>query len=222
MGDYTNVRNYADSALQLYSTLLDYNTVGVTAISSLANFNAETVFYCMDQYGSYGSYSGYWTINPDNQALYDNNDLRKTLFFFKNVSTGNTIWNGDYANGYKFTGIAVDELYLMRAEGNAKLGNTAPAIADLNTLLVKRYKTGTFTPLTVTDATTALNLVLLERRKELICRGLRWSDIRRLGLSVTRTALGVTSTLTAGDSKYTLPIPPYVISASNGTITQTP
>jgi hypothetical protein len=176
----------------------------------------------MDQYGSYGSYSGYWTINPDNQALYDNNDLRKTLFFFKNVSTGNTIWNGDYANGYKFTGIAVDELYLMRAEGNAKLGNTAPAIADLNTLLVKRYKTGTFTPLTATDATTALNLVLLERRKELICRGLRWSDIRRLGLSVTRTALGVTSTLTAGDSKYTLPIPPYVISASNGTITQTP
>jgi len=56
---------------------------------------------------------------------------------------------------------------------------TAEAMFELNALLSKRWTTGTFTNLEATDPAQALNIILLERRKELLFRGLRWIDIKR-------------------------------------------
>lgn len=55
-----------------------------------------------------------------------------------------------------FTGIATDEVWLIRAEALAKTGQWQAAMADLNTLLQKRWRTGTFVPLTALNATDAL------------------------------------------------------------------
>jgi starch-binding outer membrane protein, SusD/RagB family len=223
MGDSAGVQKYADSALQLYSTLLDYN-----AVQSFNPFNAETVYYSSDNEGTVAQYFGPWYVDSSFVDLYDPNDLRKTLFFTNNSFVGGYAFVGDYSGSHIFTGIAADELYLLRAEGNARMGNTADAMADLNTLLVKRYKSGTFVPRTAADATDALGQVLAERKKELVMRGCRWTDLRRLNtdsrfaVNLTRTLLGVTYTLPANDSRYTLQIPDYVISASNGSITQNP
>ncbi|WP_186774472.1 RagB/SusD family nutrient uptake outer membrane protein [Chitinophaga pinensis] len=51
---------------------------------------------------------------------------------------------------------------------------------DLNTLLRSRWVTGTYADMTATDGADALLKVLRERRKELIFRGRRWTDLRRL------------------------------------------
>jgi len=222
MGDYNNVLAYSDSTLQLYSTLLDYNDlVDYGYIYALDNFNAETIHYSMDQGGAIGSEGGVWTVSDNLYSLYNDNDLRKSMFFMKNRRTGLLVWVGDYAAFSAFTGIAVDEMYLTRAEANARLGKTDAAMADLNALLVKRYKTDTFVNLTASTPADALNQILLERRKELANRGLRWTDIRRLNIPISRTVNGTVYTLSAGDSRYTLQIPAYVISASNGSIEQT-
>ncbi|TDW97469.1 RagB/SusD family nutrient uptake outer membrane protein [Dinghuibacter silviterrae] len=221
MGDSIHVGLYADSALQLYSTLMDYNNVPY-----FSNFNAETIYTSMDQSGTIGNTYGPWAVDSTLVNLYDNNDLRKTLFFTNNAYVGGYAFIGDYSGYYSFTGIAVDELYLLRAESYARQGNVNAAMADLNTLLLKRYTTGTFTPRTAAGASDALAQVLTERRKELVMRGERWTDLRRLNArfptTLTRTLLGVTYTLPPNDDRYTLAVPDYIIAASNGSITQTP
>ena len=223
MGDSANMLKYADSALQLYSTLMDYNTT-----TSFQPFNSETIYYTYDNEGTMGSFFGPWRIDSGFVNTYDANDLRKTVDFVSNSYVGGYAFVGDYSGYEIFTGIAVDELYLMRAEAYARTGNTAAAMTDLNTLLVKRYQTGTFTPRTAVNGTDALTQILTERTKELVHRGLWWADLRRLNQdprfarTQTRLLEGVAYTLPPNDSRYTLQIPAYIIGASGGTITQNP
>ncbi|MGY0036939.1 RagB/SusD family nutrient uptake outer membrane protein [Pedobacter sp. NJ-S-72] len=125
-----------------------------------------------------------------------------------------------------FDGLAVDELYLIRAEAYARVGNAASAINDLNVLLKSRWSTGKYVDIVATTADDALLKVITERRKELTMRGLRWSDLRRLNKdskfskTLSRTAQGITYTLPPNDLRYTLLIPQEVI--SNSPIAQNP
>ena len=99
-------------------------------------------------------------------------------------------------------------------------------MADLNTLLRTRWITGAYTDMTATSADDALVKVLTERRKELVFRNVRWSDLRRLNMetrfqkTLTRTAGAQTFTLPPNDPRYVLLIPGDVITYS--TLTQNP
>ncbi|SEW43339.1 SusD family protein [Chitinophaga sp. YR573] len=229
MGDYTNVIRYTDSTLNLYSSLLDYSTLGVTKFYEVPNFHSEILYYCMDQSGEVGGTFGFWNASQDLYDSYADNDLRKSMFYNNSFFYG-LLFVGDYSGdaGRRFMGVAVDELYLMRAEAYARTDDPASAMADLNTLLVKRWKEGTFIPYTASSADDALVKIIAERRKELPGRGLRWTDLRRLNtdarfaVTITHTLLGQTYTLPANDSRYTLQVPAYIIAASNGSIIQTP
>lgn len=117
-----------------------------------------------------------------------------------------------------FSGIATDEIYLIRAECYARKGDKVSALNDLNTLLTKRYN-GTFVPFTAVDANDALAKILIERRKELLMRGLRFIDIRRLnkeGANIVPTRLisGQLYSIPPNDNRYALPIPLDVINQS--------
>ena len=90
-------------------------------------------------------------------------------------------------------------------------------MTDINSLLRKRWRRGSFTGYPAGSAGDALDTVLLERRKELAFRGLRWTDLRRLNkeganITLTRILNGTTYTLAPNGLNYTLPIPPDVIS----------
>ena len=112
-----------------------------------------------------------------------------------------------------FFGIATDEMYLNRAEAAARQGNTTNALADLNKVLAKRWKTGAFVPLTASNADAALALIIVERRKELFGRNLHWADLRRLNqesrfaTTLTRTINGNSYSLAADSKRYAYPIP---------------
>ena len=216
-GDYDKAYDHANAALTNYTTLMDYNTLNPAASRPFARFNSETIFF------SLSSPSGFYTsgfIDPVLYGSYADNDLRKSLYF-KSKGDGTYIVKGNYtASSTSFCGIATDELYLIRAECSARKGNTADALNDLNTLMVTRFKTGTFVPFTAAHANDALAIILAERRKELVNRTLRWHDLRRLNteshfaLTLTRTVGSQTYTLPPNDPRYVFPIPGYVITLS--------
>lgn len=218
MGDYTNAGLYADSCLQLYHTLLNYNTVDASAGYPFDALNAEVIFA---RGSALGEPLYNWTAKIDSFLIqsYDTNDLRKTLFFIDN-GNGSFGFKGYYAGEMSlFTGVATDEMYLTRAECLARQGKISEAMDDLNALLSNRYKAGSFVPLTAGSTTEAVRLILMERRKELLMRELRWMDIKRLnkegaGITLIRKEGGETYTLEAGDLRYALPIPEDVIAAS--------
>lgn len=220
MQDYTNAKLYADSCLQLFNTLIDYNTLDSNAYNPLPMFNDEVIFHS-------GMFPRSIVLQPAamvDTALntsYANDDLRKPVFF-KPLDVNTYGFYGSYSGSYiLFNGIATDEVYLIRAESEARIDQVNGAMQDLNTMLIKRWKAGTFIPYTATDADDALIKILQERRKELIFRGQRWTDLRRLNsdsrfaVTIERKIDDQTYTLQPGDLKYTFLIPQQVIITSH-------
>ncbi len=217
MRSYRQARNYADSSLQLYNTLINYNTVSATATLPFSNLNNEALYQsAIAQLYTNNVIKGLVAVNTiiDSTLFrsYDQNDLRRVLYFTQN-SSGNMILRPGYYGGTSaFSGLATDEVYLIRAECAARAGDHVDAMADLNRLLQNRYRTGTFTPLQTNSPATALNWILTERRKELCFRGIRWSDLKRLNkeganIILTRIINGTTYTLNPNSPLYVLPIP---------------
>ncbi|HZY35945.1 MAG TPA: RagB/SusD family nutrient uptake outer membrane protein [Mucilaginibacter sp.] len=216
MGNYSQALYYSNAVLAVNSSLTDYNNPAVynafLQVSTEPYF-VEDLYHC-----TLNSY----LINEFNTGIvdstlyssYDANDLRKSLFFFPIGGQNRFVGSYEFNNfGVYFSGLATDEMYLIRAECYARANNVTAAMADLNSLLVKRYVTGTFVNRTAANADVALNQILIERRKELLYRGLRWTDLRRLNqdpkyaITLTRVLNGTTYTLPPNDPRYALPIP---------------
>lgn len=218
MQNYDSALVHASQAIQMYSSLINFNTLNSSSTYPFQIFNNEVLMHiALTNYAIFRETR--LIVDSALYKLYNNNDLRRAMYFTTN--SGNITFRGSYiASRVLFGGLAVDEVYLIRAECYARKSNTANALQDLNTLLITRWKTGTFVPFTASDASDALSKVLVERRKELCFRGLRWADLRRLnkesGFSVTlsRFINNQTYTLSSGDQHYVLPIPDDVIKLS--------
>lgn len=233
MSNYPLALTSADSALTLKSDLIDFNSLNAGSYNPFRRFNQEVIFHSIiDKQNSvlevgYGDEDNA-IINPAIINAYQPHDLRKQLLVKENldvpVPSGTYRFIGNYegavASAALFNGLAVDELYLIRAEAYARAGQTGKAIEDVDKLLITRWETGTYTGMTATTADDALGKILLERRKELLMRGLRWTDLRRLNQEVrftqtlTRTVAGAVYTLPPKDNRYTLLIPQEVITNS--------
>lgn len=217
MNDYALAGQFAKSCLELNSNLLTY-----ASITSLPLFviNPEIIFMSNELSTiSELTTSRQSIIDSNLMKLYSVNDLRKTIFFDYDPAAKEYHWKGTYFPDYTaygiFDGIATDEIYLIRAECLARAGNTDSAMLYLNTLLRNRHN-ASFTDL---DNTDALDKILTERRKELVFRGLRWSDIRRLNvaganITLTRVINGNTYTLPPNDLRSVLLIPSDEINRS--------
>lgn len=212
MRDYGNAYLYSDSCLLLHSTLLTYSNLNANSPTPLPKFNEEVIFF------NTASDATFNTSNAIVDSLlyqsYNSNDLRRTIFFKKDAAGLPRLFGRYSASTIAiFDGLAVDEMYIIRAESNARLGNFKNAIDDLNILLNTRWKPGSFTPYVATNADEALTIILNERRKELCFRGLRWSDLRRLNkdsklaISLKRSLNEQTYTLPPNDNRYVYPLP---------------
>ncbi|WP_316812561.1 RagB/SusD family nutrient uptake outer membrane protein [Pedobacter heparinus] len=215
MEDYDNSFKAADNCLKQYSSLLDYNEVLASA-NFIGRYNKEVLFHT-------NFVASFITTNClVDRNLFDaylSNDLRKTRFYRQNAN--NTIsFKGAYESltNQQFNGLSTDEIYLTRSECYARAGKTAEAMKDLNDLMIKRWdKNVPYPTITATSADDALVKILEERKKELILRGVRWMDLRRLNkdpryaVTLKRTVLGVEYTLEPNSYRYTFPIPDDII-----------
>lgn len=183
MRKYEQAGLYADSALQISNTLMDYNELNAGATIPFSRFNNE-VIYGAESFNSPVLIQSRANVDTNLYASYAGNDLRKQIYF-RTLPDGSHSFKGNYTGSNAaplFVGIATDELILNRAECAARQDHLQIALDDLNTLLTKRYQSGTFVPLSSTDKVEVLGWVMKERRKELLFRTLRWSDLRRLNL----------------------------------------
>lgn len=210
---------YADSALAINHTLIDYNTVNGSTGYPFELFNKEVIFHTI-MYTNEALNNERARIDSMLYSSYEAGDLRR-LLFFRNNNDGTASFRGSYAGSVAlFNGLAVNELLLVKAEAAARMGQTELAMQVLNTLLEKRWASGSFQPLTAGSAAEALEKVLEERRKELLMRGLRWPDLRRLNTesrfqkTLIRVVDGKTHTLTPNSNRYTLPLPSKVVRMS--------
>lgn len=226
MRKYDKAFLYSDSCLRLKNKLLDFNTL----------VTSQTFPFASIRYSNPEDLVNFTITGPPaslNQSRakidsflyqsYDINDLRKSIYFRSNtgVSAGTYAFKGSYyGSGLLYSGLSIDEVYLMRAECYARANNKDAALSDLNELIKKRWKSSAvYSPITAVDANDALSKVLVERRKELIMRGLRWMDIKRLNkeganISLKRVLNGQVYTLQPNDQRYALAIPEDIIGVS--------
>ena len=226
IGDYEQARYYANECLRLNADLMDFNTIDAKLNYPITSKNVEMIYYGSTISGSAALNSSRARIPMAVYNLFDANDLRK-LIYFRSVNATEYAFKGYYSgrSATYFAGFANDELFLIRAECNARLGATEAALADINKLLEHRIRKGSFTELKLSDLKDLLLFILNERRKEMLFRGVRWSDLKRLNLEPKHAVNLVREVITNGetkryelpanDARYLYPIPDEVINQSN-------
>ena len=200
MMKYEEARDAAQKALDIYSHLADWNEWHATAYPKNTD-NPEVILlknFILDRKPLVAY------ISAEVLNLFDSDDLRPELRFMEG-DKGKYIYEHDYYNARQYIGPSVPEMYLIRAECNARLelegegGDLEQAINDLNSLRVNRYATGTYSELQTEDfpnTAAILAFVKEERRRELFDRGTRLFDLKRYNLdddaniSIVRISMG--------------------------------
>ncbi|QEC43744.1 RagB/SusD family nutrient uptake outer membrane protein [Pseudobacter ginsenosidimutans] len=218
MGAYDSAMVYSNELLSHESGLMNYNDPGEVNIGSATpfkNFNKEMLEIILS--GSRGFFDPVITgnvcyIDTNLIASYAPDDLRPKAHF-KKAGEYYQHYSSIYGSGNPVANniMMVDEFYLVRAECYARKGEKEKALKDLNDLLVTRFAAGKFVPYTTATAAEALDLILEERKKSLVFRGLRWIDIKRQNLegrniAVVRKVDGVTYVLPPNDPRFSCPL----------------
>ncbi|QNL48145.1 RagB/SusD family nutrient uptake outer membrane protein [Olivibacter sp. SDN3] len=226
MRQYESAEYYADKCWSMYSDLIDYNTIDTVTVTPFTYNSAEIIYHTrqVNVYSTTTGYgdimAGYIGVDTSLIDLYSTDDLRLPIFFETGNNGYQTVKRGYVGGGsYPFTGLSTGEVLLVKAECAARRGDVDVAQECLNELLVNRYVSGSFAPFVLPNQQDALKMVLYERRKELVWRGLRWSDIKRLNkegaaITIERRLEGQTFSLPPNSPKYIFPIPDDEIALS--------
>ena len=228
MGDYENSLNAAEQSLKLNNQLLNFNNLNASSRYPIPVIKLSSI-ELLHNNGIYPSQQlnpTFSKISTTLYNLYDENDLRKIIYYQKNNNNNSYFFKGTHTGNINLIStVTTSEMYLIASECNIRLGNLSLAANYLNNLLIKRYKAGYFIPFIFVDTNTALETLINERRKELVMRGIRWSDLKRLNrdganITLTRIVNNAKHTLEPNDNRYAIAIPEEVIELSG--ITQNP
>lgn len=221
--DYEMAEKMVGSVMQIESRLLDYNDLDYSLPFPLdLTNNVELFNFAAARSADYLIYDASTSVSPDLYLLYEENDLRKDVFF-EELDSGIKFKGFYHGMRSAFLGLAMDEMYLIKAECLVRRNVKSEAASYLNTLLLKRYEKGKFVPLSFETNEALLIRILQERRKELVFRGIRWLDLRRLNRYPKNATILVKSfedvegeniyRLMPNDLKYTFLIPKLAIDA---------
>tara|TARA_R110002051_G_scaffold325804_1_gene431499 strand:- start:4213 stop:5658 length:1446 start_codon:yes stop_codon:yes gene_type:complete len=173
----------------------------------------NSVSSSISQYFKYESDINYgrYVASGDLLDLYETNDIRGDLFINENLPTIVTgvevnlpyYFTKKFQNDAGTSYIRLSELYLIRAEANARTNQENAALIDLNSI---RERAGLSTLNTTTNI---LDEIFLERRRELAFESQLFFDLARYKKDVTRDkgCLATTCNLSYPSNFFVLPIP---------------
>ena len=200
---------------------------GPTVVTVPAANNVEVLSYqYMTGYNEM-NFAYQYVISPELRTLFGTNDARFNLFFNTTSTTNldqgsNTAyWSVVYTRFfYPTVGMKTTEVYLMQAECLAREDKFAEAVGVLNTLRAKRIVSGTVNLAVPTTRAATMQLVISERRKELLLGFNRFFDLKRLNTEseyaktvtrvfplVNKTVAQKTYTLQPNSKLYIIPFP---------------
>lgn len=219
-----------------YTPLTAANYVDAWSRSYNNAKNVEFIFAIRnlpDDYGATNSLgyiyiqSGYGDLRvPESmQALYSATDIRRSVLFKAGTGSAGTGWT--FVNKYPgrdgvlalsdIPVLRLSDIYLMYAEAEAIAGTKTEAITYLDKIRMRADASATATPETISPAD-LLNLISLERRKELAYEGHYLFDQKRLQLPINsgyRSDNVLYTTIPYPSNKLAMPIPQSEIDANN-------
>lgn len=159
---------------------------GPSVVAVPAANNVEVLSYqYMTGYNEMNFAQSY-IISPELRTLFGTNDARFNLFFnaasTTNLDQGSNTayWSTQYTRFfYSTVGMKTTEVYLMLAECYAREDKFSDAVAVLNTLRVKRILSGIVNLTVPATRKETMQLVINERRKELLLGFNRFFDLKR-------------------------------------------
>lgn len=223
MSDFEYAYLFADSCLQLHPALMNFNVLDKDEDLPIPQYNEEILFLAMTGAAGPMSYINNM-IDPPFYDSYQVSDLRRKIFFQEReeqVGTYRYRGNYDRNKALLFIGLTSSEMYLIKAEAAVRLGKIKEALSTLNTLLSSRFTTNQYVPVKEVDPEKLLLLTLKEREKELLFRGRRWSDLKRLNQDprfkkiLKRFVKGIEYTLEPNSLKYAFRLPEPVVNIGN-------
>ncbi|MEN5055402.1 RagB/SusD family nutrient uptake outer membrane protein [Sphingobacterium kitahiroshimense] len=215
---HLNVHNYeqallaSEKCMAIDDSIVDFNLLKLSDASpfSVYNFNThpEIIFFASSNVPLVGIAG----IEVENQLYksYIDGDCRKLLFF-----NTQRLYTGTYSGNsqYHFTGMANDEIFLIKAECLARLDRQNESLAVMQKLLKYRFESKAMYGNALTDKKQLLQWILKERQKELVGRGSRWTDLKRLNrndetkINLSRTYMNSSYALSANSNRYVFAIP---------------
>ena len=205
---------------------------GPASVPVIAPNNPEVLSYMYMTGYNEMNFAYQYIISPELRTLFGNNDARFNLFFnstnasFLDIGSNTAYYNITFTRFfYPTVGMKTPEVYLMLAECYARDNNFEEAVKILNQLRAKRILNGGTVNLAVpTTRKATMELVVNERRKELLLGFNRFFDLKRLNLepeyakTITRTFPIVnksvpqkTYTLQPNSRLYIIPFPLNVL-----------
>jgi len=173
---FPTVQTIGDPAQAGTNTVEDVFAMQVT---NLTGFNGFNEFYASASYGGRGDAS----IDQDwIDAAYETGDTRKDFFY-----DDGDMFTSKFAD--QFGNVAIirlAEMYLIRAEANARLNSTVGA-TPLEDLTVVRSRAG------LTTASAKVADILIERSRELAFEGFSLNDAKRTETNIGSVAWNSTS-----------------------------
>lgn len=219
---YELSQEYSMKSFDIYNTIKNHNELsfnsGGNAAKGVLGYDSNKMTNPENIYTQESSdYRTELWLSDDLINIFDkDNDLRYRYFTSDSSSTGAyldgihiVVTDGQTA----FSGIKSTEVLLNYCEALMKQAspNRTEALQYLNMLRVNRFDETTYVDFASTDNAAVLTEVMLERRKELRLTAFRWFDMKRLGLTASRTVNGETFTITGSSNNYVWAIPLNVI-----------
>lgn len=208
LGNYVGAVESAEKVLNGQYSLLDYQELDSLATYPVSIFNSETIFFTVMGVMSAVTENDVAFIDTLLAKKFGPQDYRSSLLFSN--KHGYTSFKGSYSgNRQLFTGIALDEVYLILIESYTRLGEKLKAVEYLNYICEKRYMN--YVPIAAEDV--MLPLVLEERGKSMLFRGQRWADLKResfndgIARTLVRKAGGEEVTLVTNPENFLMKIP---------------
>lgn len=239
MRDYDAALSHAEAALSRNDRLFDWlgyyneyesrikNPDDYTKITSpMAHTSVENYWFCSGN-GNPNYPSGDMDISEERAAKFEEGDMKFLVRWKKYQSSTDTYYRGMLTGYYNFAGIATPEVYMIKAECQARKGQLSEAMKTLDILRASRIHPSVYQPSSASSEAQAIELIRRTKDNEMMNTLIPFVDHKRYNAegtyarTLTKEFDGKTYTLSPTSHLWTMVFPANAINRpGNGVLTQ--